>query len=269
MTLSNRSAINALPNPDINEFMDSSVASIDTLLLQFRARRHGEAGNPIESRERLETSKFLASNYLYYDRLRLHLVSRAQYPNISKEHEQVKKIAAHLTRLGWIEPIYDAKVEYRFSPNIPMAIRDYLCGHWLEEYVYEAFVASGADEGYYGQKIIWGKDVPSFFEMDVIARRASQLVFVSCKAISPGPVQGMSTALRRYMSEALSWDQLFSGGDAKVMVVTTADMIDEKNDNNVRYSQLNEQAKGLNQILVGIEQLKWPTLIECCKSCFT
>jgi hypothetical protein len=269
MTLTRRSAINALPNPDNSEFMDSSVASIDTLLHQFRARRHGDPGNTVESRERLDTSKFLASNYLHYDRLRLHLVSRAQYQNISREHEHVKNIAAHLTRLGWIEPIDDAKVKYRFSPNVSMAIRDYLCGHWLEEYVYEAFVASGADEGYYGQKIIWGKDIPSFFEMDVIARKASQLVFVSCKAISPGPVQGMSTELRRYMSEALTWDQLFSGGDAKVMIVTTADMIDERSGNKVRYSQLNEQANGLNQILIGIEQLKWPTLIECCKSCLT
>lgn len=248
--------------------MDASASSIDTLLLQSGARRHGEAGNPQSSRARLDTSKFLATNYTYYDRLRLHLINRAQCPNISREHEHVRNIAAYLTRLGWIEASDTAKVEYRFSSNISVEIRDYLCGRWLEEYVFEAFMACGADEGYYGQKIIWGKATPSFFEMDVVARKASQLVFVSCKAISPGPAQGMSTELRRYMSEGLTWDQLFSGGEAKVMIVTTADMIDEKNENKGRYSQLNEQANGLNQILVGIEQLKWQTLIECCKSSF-
>lgn len=246
--------------------MNTTPITIDSLLRKHRACRHGVAGSPQASRKRLETSKFLAEHYPDYDRLRLHLVNPAQHPNIANEADGVKKTARHLANLGWIEPADYRGSRYRYSRKADNDIRNYLRGHWLEEYVFEAFLAAGADEACYGQKLTWGgKAAPSFFEMDVIARKGEQLMFVSCKAISPGPEQGMSTELRGFMSEALSWDHLFSAGDAKVMIVTTADMVDERKSNSARYPQLKDQAKWLDQALVGVEQLKWDSLVECCR----
>lgn len=245
--------------------MNISNPTIELLLNQNGASRYGVPGNISSSKKRLETSKFLAKNYSAFDKLRMHLFNHNNPNSYSFDSEQSKEVAAYLSHLGWIRPRDQNHRVYEVVGNLDIDIQNYLRGHWLEEYVYEAFMEAGADEAYHGQRIIWGSDEsPSFFEIDVIARKASQLTFVSCKAIKTEPEQGKSTELRHFMSEALSWDQLLSAGKAKVMVVTTADMIDERQAMKNRYLQLHEQAKALNQTFVGVEDLEWSKIVKCC-----
>ena len=247
--------------------MNISSPTIELLLNQNGASRYGVPGNINSSKKRLETSKFLAKNYSDFDKLRVHLFNHNSRNSSSFNFEQTKEVAAYLSRLGWIRTRGQNRTDYEVAENLDVEIRNYLRGHWLEEYVYEAFMEAGADEACHGQRIIWGsEESPSFFEIDVIARKDSQLTFVSCKAIKPEPEQGKSTELRHFMSEALSWDQLLSAGKAKVMVVTTADMIDERQAMKNRYQQLHEQAESLNQSFVGVEQLDWSRIVACCSA---
>ena len=241
--------------------MNISNPTIELLLNQNGASRYGVPGNINSSKKRLETSKFLAKNYSDFDKLRMHLFNHNSRNSSSFDSVQTEEVVTYLTRLGWIRPRDQNHLTYEVVGNLDVDIQNYLRGHWLEEYVYEVFMEAGADEAYHGQRIIWGSDEsPSFFEIDVIARKASQLTFVSCKAIKTEPEEGKSTELRHYMSEALSWDQLLSGGNAKVMLVTTADMINERESMKSRYQQLHEQAKALDQIFVGVEDLEWDRL---------
>ncbi len=247
--------------------MPISNPTIELLLNQNGASRYGVPGNINASKKRLEISKFLAKNYSDFDKLRIHLFNHNSRNSSSFDSVQTKEVVAYLTHLGWIRPREQNHAAYEVVGNLDVDIQNYLRGHWLEEYVYEAFIEAGADEAYHGQRIIWGsEESPSFFEIDVIARKASQLTFVSCKAIKTEPEQGKSTELRHFMSEALSWDQLLSAGKAKVMVVTTADMIDERETMKSRYQQLHEQAKSLNQAFVGVEQLEWSKIVASCSA---
>ena len=241
--------------------MNISNPTIELLLNQNGASRYGVPGNINSSKKRLETSKFLAKNYSDFDKLRMHLFNHNSRNSSSFDSVQTEVVVNYLTRLGWIRPREQNHLTYEVVGNLDVDIQNYLRGHWLEEYVYEAFMEAGADEAYHGQRIIWGsEESPSFFEIDVIVRKGAQLTFVSCKAIKTEPEQGKSTELRHFMSEALSWDQLLSAGKAKVMVVTTADMIDERQAMKNRYQQLHEQAIALDQIFLGVEDLEWAKL---------
>lgn len=241
--------------------MNISNPTIELLLNQNGASRYGVPGNINSSKKRLETSKFLAKNYSNFDKLRMHLFNHNSRNSSSFDSVQTEEVVNYLTRLGWIRPREQNHLTYEVVANLDVDTQNYLRGHWLEEYVYEAFMEAGADEAYHGQRIIWGsEESPSFFEIDVIVRKGAQLTFVSCKAIKTEPEQGKSTELRHFMSEALSWDQLLSAGKAKVMVVTTADMIDERQAMKNRYQQLHEQAIALDQIFLGVEDLEWAKL---------
>jgi hypothetical protein len=235
--------------------------NIEYLLNQNGAKRFSDPGCAKLSRKRLDTSKLIARNFPSYDKLRLHLFNHQKKLLSLNDQQQIKEVATYFCHLGWITngPNNTFKVVNNLDENI---IR-YLRGQWLEEYVFEAFVEAGVDEVYHGQKIEWGSnESPSYFELDVIARRGNQLKFVSCKAIKTEPEQGRSTLLRQFMSEALTWNELLANGKAKVMVVTTADMVDEEQSMKLRYAPLHEQAFALDLLLIGVEELSWKSMLS-------
>jgi hypothetical protein len=157
---------------------------IDNFLESRKVKRIGSSGNGNQAKSRLELSKFLASNYLEYDSLRRHLSHPKQHSSflMSKSSEVLINI---LIRLKWIEPGLNQD-SYILSENHSIEVKNYLFGHWLEEYVFCAFEAAGADEVFFSQKVQWVVDgVHGENEMDVIARREKIIGFVSCKAIRP------------------------------------------------------------------------------------
>lgn len=64
------------------------------------------------------------------------------------------------------------------------------------------------------------------------------------------------------------WDEHFSDGEARAMIITTLDMYygDSAVDSQLRYPILNAKGKILNVKLLGIEQLKWENLVAECKN---
>jgi hypothetical protein len=239
---------------------------IDNFLELRKVKRIGSTGNGNQARSRLELSKFLASNFLEYDSLRRHL----SHPNhhtsflISKSSEVLLNI---LMRLKWIEPGLN-KDSYIFAENNSIEIRNYLFGHWLEEYVFCAFEAAGADEVFFSQKVEWIVDgVQGENEMDVIARREKIIGFVSCKAIRPEYRKKIESEMLGYVREVHDWDVHFSDGEARAMIITTLDMYygDSAVDSMLKYPILNAKGKILNVKLLGIEQLEWTNLVEECK----
>jgi len=233
--------------------------TLASILNRYGARLSPDRGEPVPAAKRLPVSKYLADHFQAFNSLRLHLLNPKAHPSLEKSPASVLECARFLASQGFVRLVDPGKVVYRVNPEHTYALL-YLNGEWLEELVFEAFSRSGSEETTYRQKVLWGSpDCPSHFEVDVMARRGELVVFSSCKAIKPDPESGKSTELRRFMSEALSWDQLFSGGKARVLVVTTAEMVDQRKKTTL-YAPLEEQARVLGEVLLGIEDLSWDKL---------
>ena len=243
------------------------MSKIEAILLQNRAQLLGASGDSRGALDRLEISKLLASTFEAYNELRLHLFHTERLPSLRNASPATKAITERLLAEGWIKATDRNRSEVVLNAKLcEPAIALYLRGRWLEEYLFCALCHAGADECYYGQKIQWGNpDAPSMFEVDVLGRSGSRLVFVSCKAISPRSTAGMSTELRAFMSEALSWDHLFARGEAAVLVATTADFVDERR-RALRFAPLVEQAACLGEVLIGEEHLPWDVLVPICRT---
>lgn len=241
--------------------------TIGAILRQNRAQLLGTSGDSRAAFGRLEISKLLASTFEAYNELRLHLFHPEKVPSLRNAGRATKAITDKLLAEGWIKATDRERSEVVLNSQLrDPAIALYLRGHWLEEYLFCALCNAGADECYYGQKIQWGNpEAPSLFEVDALGRSGARLVFVSCKAISPRSTAGMSTELRAFMSEALSWDHLFARGEAAVLVATTADFVDERR-RSLRFAPLMEQAACLGEVLIGEEHLPWDVLVPICRA---
>ena len=233
--------------------------TLGSILKKHRVRLDPNSGNPTPAQKRLSISKCLASHFKDFNILRLHLFHSNKNPTLEKAPDSVLDCARYLSSQGLLLTIDPKRKIFCIDPKREDG-REYLNGEWLEELVYVAFREAGAEESSYRQKILWGSpDKMSHFEVDVLARKSDVMVFSSCKAIRPEPEQGRSTELRRFMSEALSWDHLFAAGKAKILVVTTAEMVDRRT-HAMRYAPLVEQARYLGEVLLGVEDLAWEKL---------
>ncbi len=243
------------------------MTSIRQLLAESRAGLFGPPGDARRARERLPLSQLLAIRYEAYNRLRMHLFHAQREPTLPGADGALAEIIGPLIEQQWIKRLDNSGRRFCLDPRHAGDEVDlYLRGHWLEEYLYCALMHAGVDEGYFSQKIRWGDDkAPSMFEVDALARSGDRLILVSCKAINPRSGNGMSTELRAFMAEALSWDRLLANGRAAVLIATTADFIDERH-LNIRFAPILEQAECLGEILIGEEHLPWDTIVPICRS---
>ncbi|QFG77791.1 hypothetical protein F6A13_03430 [Acidithiobacillus sp. 'AMD consortium'] len=231
--------------------------NLEEILEQSLARVDQPVGNAEKAISRQRLTQFIAFHYLPFNALRNHLYGTTKPSNpLTGEARRIGDFLVAAKVLDYCKGLYQ-------SPN-DNDITRYLRGGWLEEYIFLCLREAGADECYYSLPIHWGdNNPPSCFEIDAAAYHADNVVFASCKTLNPWPKDGTSTQLRRFMSEALSWEHLFSQGRAKCLVVTTIEFIDRKR-KTVRLSNLFEQAEYMNEVLVGMETLDWDQMVKLC-----
>jgi len=138
----------------------------------------------------------------------------------------------------------------------------YIKGGWLEEYVYCAHVQAGVDEASYGQAVEWRVgDVIGNNEIDVIARRGDKLSFTSCKTQDPYLLAGSTKQITGFLTEVDYWDTHFADNSGKLLLVVTADFIDEMKQNRHRYPLIYARASVLNIDVIGLEDLAWERIV--------
>jgi len=240
--------------------------SIDKFLEKQQTTRIGSSGDRESAICRLETSKLIAANFETFDELRVHL----QHPDRPISLTGVTRDSPVLQRfadLGWIECSDKLGKRVNFPPSIGLDIKAYIFGRWLEEYVFCAFESAGSDETYYSQRVEWTFDsIKGKNEIDVIAMRGGAVGFASCKAIQSTPHKGVESDMTTYLREVHDWDSHFSGGYARAMLVTTLDLFsgDEVRRELARYPVINAKSKALKMTLLGLEQLRWESLVSEC-----
>jgi hypothetical protein len=236
--------------------------TIDRFLAVRKTRRIGASGDPVAAQEHLALSKLIANNYLAYDALRIHLHAPGQHP-APKKSAELEIITEQLFALGWIVEA-KGKHGFRLAPKCGGSVKQYLFGHWLEEYSYCAFLEAGADEAYYSQKVEWTVDgVTGKNEMDVVARKGETVVFASCKSIRPLPKAGIESEMLAYFRELHDWDEHFSAGKATAVIISTLDLELEREAACplVRYPILTAKGKVLEVMSLGLEHLSWHSLV--------
>ena len=233
------------------------MTTIDELLAQRHARRGHKVGNQHTAIARAEHTQYIAKNFVLYDALRAHLFHPHQHP-IAPFSRQEIQLPEYLHQLGWIKPAGNQR--WHVSQNDD--IRVYLSGGWLEELVFLAHRAAGADEVYFGQEIEWEvQGIRGKNEIDVLARRGDVLSFTSCKAIRPEKSASHMEQLRGFLTETDYWNIHFAQDKGRALLVVTADFMDEYN-NSHRYPSLLARATVLQVDMVGLEQMQWDRLVR-------
>lgn len=238
----------------------STDMSIDALLRRRGAHLLGEGGDQRRARERADVTMELAARYEAWDRLRSHLFNPHDHPRLIAS-EATRGVARALQSRGWIRPLRCDGSAWLLDGADEDTDR-YLRGAWLEEYAWLAHVEAGCDEASFGQQVQWSVDgVPGRNEIDVIARRGPLLSFTSCKCIKPRHASH-NERLREFIHEIAYWDWHFADRNARALLVTTADLLNELADDAQRYPTLMARAKVLDIGVAGLEQLAWLPLVQ-------
>lgn len=238
----------------------SSSSSIEGLLGRRGARLHGSGGNQALARKRADVSRLLAHGYEAWDRLRSHLFNPQDHPRLMAS-EATRVLASKLMARGWIKPASRDGSTWGLDQADEDTER-YLRGGWLEEYVWLAHLEAGCDEACFGQQVEWTVDtVIGRNEIDVIARRGEVLSFTSCKCVKPRHASH-NERLREFINEVGYWDWHFADREARGLLVTTADLLDEMQHNAARYPTLMARAKVLDVGMAGLEHLGWERLVQ-------
>jgi hypothetical protein len=236
--------------------------TIDSLLQKRKTRRIDDSGNPESARRRLPISKLIAENFSVFDQLRLHLFHPDKFADYYATSKRARKLVDCLADLGWICTA-GITPKWWITSELSQELRWYLQGGWLEEYAYCAHLAAGAEEAYYGQKIEWRVgEVLGNNEIDVLARKGDVLSFTSCKSIQSEQKAGMATAITRFLTEADYWDTHFANNQGRVLLVVTADFIDEIRNSRHRYPMVLARASVMSVDVLGLEDLAWERLVE-------
>jgi len=227
-----------------------------------------EGGQPasfVKSAERARLARAIAKRYQVFDRLRPLFGSGAEQ---ELEFGEDRAAAELRDALVGAECVVFEGGRYWFRPSADKV--RFLTGGWLEEYVGGVVDEAGADAVLVGQVLHWQVDgYHGNSEIDVIARRANNLLFVSCKSVK-AELHGTDSRrgltqrqqLMGYLNEADNvMDHFGMPGDAAALVVTT-DLVDENNNNRARYSALFGRAIRLDVELVTLESLRWIPLVE-------
>lgn len=207
-----------------------------------------------EARRRAELSRAIAEAYPDFEAIRDVALGRA-------EHFTLRDVAL-------LKALEDAGlVELRAgypTASGPVA-RRYLSGGWLEELVFVAAEAAGADEALVGQRVCWradGHDGEN--EIDVLARFGERLAFFSCKALAAELERDDQAHRKRLMSALDEADNLmdhFGGPQDKAALVVSTDLFVEEL-RHVRYEQLHGKAAALRVSLISLERLGWTELVR-------
>ena len=239
----------------------TDLISIDDLLARRNTSRIGMAGSHDLAFKRLEISKLLAKNYVGFNELRKHLIHPDSQPKINNFSRELRSSVELLENLGWVRRVSNDC--WKFIQGTNSSEFMYIKGNWLEEYVYCAHIQAGVDEATYGQEIEWQVgEVIGNNEIDVIARRGELLSFTSCKTQNPFPANGATGQITQFLTEVDYWDTHFANNTGKLLLVVTADFIDEIKDNRHRYPLVDARASILNVDMVGLEDLQWDRIVE-------
>lgn len=242
------------------------MSRLEALLARRNAHLLESKTDLDEARRRRAVTRLLAEAYPDYDVLRRHLVAPGVFPRFRPNNGRQAVIVKTLVEAGMISRAGD-----RYSAN-PM-VSDYLRGQWLEEWALLAVLESGADEALASQKIAWrvrdpdtGAWLDGENEIDVIARKGDHLLFVSCKAVKPWLHERGNMAergkVRTFLHEVDDLADHFGEPDSSVVLLVSADLIDEMRGGIARFPNLAGKAIALDVQLVGLEYLGWPELVE-------
>ena len=238
------------------------MPTIDTLLSLRNTRRNMVTGDVQRAETRINVSKFLADNFLSFDKLRLHLIHPEHYKTL-KQTKNLNIVIDYLVELKWIKQTGKNKWGIISQPKI----RNYLAGGWLEELLYFAHLEAGTDEAYFGQVIEWEVDgIKGKNEIDVIARRGDVLSFTSCKAMSARKNTNHLGHLRNFLTETDYWNIHFANDKGRALLVVTADLIDEVKNSKHRYPSLLARASILDVSVAGLESVKWNKVVQAVKA---
>lgn len=231
---------------------DSNPHSIETLL-RHRGARLLRRSAPKISESWHATARYLAENYVVFDRLRLHFIHGPERSCRDMGRDE-RAMLDTLEKRGFI---HRKNGVWRFAGSVESR---FLLGGWLEWMTREALLRAGADEALCCQQLKWRVDgYHGRNEIDAIGRRNQRMVFASCKAAKSvlGAKSGQRSQLMSYLHETDNlYDHFGRKGDQVVLVVTT-DLIEEANDNRARYPALFGKARALDVHLVTLEDLKW------------
>jgi len=228
--------------------------------IRARLRARGawlvEAGQgPIaEARVRADLSRAIADAYPAFEAIRDIALGRGEHRPL-RDAALVRLLAAH----GLVEERSGRAVA------ADAAARRYLSGGWLEELVFMAAEAAGADEALVGQRVRWragGHEGEN--EIDVLARFVDRLAFFSCKALAAELEREDQAHRKRLMSALDEADNLmdhFGGPQDKAALVVSTDLFAEEA-RLVRYEQLHGKAAALRVSLISLEKLGWTDLVR-------
>ena len=218
----------------------------------------GISGDVTKAQGRLELTRFLVDHFEEFDEIRHHLFHPHQHRTVLNP-SKANAIIKFLLDQGWIKSSGDNSWVLISDADL----RLYLAGGWLEELAYFAHKEAGADEIYFGQKVLWEVNgVTGHNEIDVIARRGEVLSFTSCKTIGTVKSPKHTSQLRQFITETDYWNIHFADDKGKALLIVTADFIDELNDKQHRYPQLLSRSTILDVSIAGLESLRWSSLVK-------
>ena len=231
------------------------MSTLEALLLENDVTLENRRNGQDRALGREAITKLIGNNFESFDPIRRHLINGTDLPET--EDPIRDKLLNELLLAKMIRPKSIHKFEFSASKS-----RSYLEGIWLEEYVWFAMREANADEAYFGQHI-WIQQ-NQLREIDCIARRGDQLVFVSCKCFRPYLLDRHRERRVIMLQEAIEeidfFVQYFSKSTLRVGLVVSVDLIDELNGMKPRYPCLQEQANQLNVTLIGGDHLAFSHL---------
>jgi hypothetical protein len=242
-----------------------STQSIATLLAARGASLKGQSSSAEEAARRGPLTRLIAGNYATFEKVRDRILRSTEqflrHAEIIPETLDAggHEILAELLAQGLV------RREEHGAEICEVHGKRYLSGGWLEELAWLAAHAAGADEVTYGQNISWTVNgYAGENEIDLIARKAETLSFVSCKALR-SKLDGSDRKHRNRLMDAVhEADNLadhFGRPGERVAVLVTTDLFDEMK-GLPRYGALMGKAAVLDVRVISLEDLQWDGLVR-------
>lgn len=207
-----------------------------------------------DARARAHLSRAIAESYPAFETIRDVALGRTEC-SLPREAALLRQLEAHgLVGIQGGHPV-----------ATDAGARRYLSGGWLEELVFVAAEAAGADEALIGQRVRWrasGHEGEN--EIDVLARFGERLAFFSCKALSAELERNDQAHRKRLMSALDEADNLvdhFGQPQDRTTLVVSTDLFAEEL-RHARYEQLHGKAAVLRVSLISLEKLGWEDLVR-------
>ena len=242
------------------------MASIAELLRRRNAFLKGCGGNENEALSRHALLRMIGNDYRAFEPLRDALLNG---PGVDAAALKAMPAAASamLEALRGHGLIGEHEGRLR---ALGAAGRRFLSGGWLEELAWLAGMHAGADEGLFSQCVGWEvRGYRGENEIDVILRKGTRLVFISCKALQ-SDFDSANRKLRNRLMDALHeadnlGDHFGRDGD-RVGVLVTSDLYDELRGDKPRYQALMGKAAVFDVRIIPLEELEWEKLVAAMRN---